>query len=101
MADEEVIQLKRERLAFETHEYFWNVCPELGASPPHVPFFSSPENASNLRLVGGAKWIRTAGPGCSIGSGQFLPVSVSPSRLTARLKRIGEGLASDSDQSDV
>jgi len=34
-------------------------------------------------------------------SGQFLPVSVSPSRLTARLKRTGEGLASDSDQSDV
>jgi hypothetical protein len=26
---------------------------------------------------------------------------VSPSRLTARLKRTGEGLASDSDQSDV
>ena len=36
-----------------------------------------------------------------IGSGQFLPVSVSPSRSTARLKRTGEGLASDPDQSDV
>ena len=31
MADEDAIQLKRERLAAETHEYFWNVCPELTA----------------------------------------------------------------------
>jgi hypothetical protein len=31
MADEEAIQRKRERLAAETHEYFWNVCPELTA----------------------------------------------------------------------
>ena len=30
MADE-AIQRKRERLAAETHEYFWNVCPELTA----------------------------------------------------------------------
>jgi hypothetical protein len=52
-------------------------------------------------LGGGARWIRTAGPGCSIGSGQFLPVSVSPSRSTARLRRTGEGLASDPDRSDV
>ena len=29
MADEEEIQRKRERLADETHDYFWNVCPEL------------------------------------------------------------------------
>ena len=29
MVDEEAIQRKRERLAAETHEYFWNVCPEL------------------------------------------------------------------------
>ena len=31
MADEEAIQRKRERLTAETHEYFWNVCPELTA----------------------------------------------------------------------
>jgi hypothetical protein len=31
MADEEAIRRKRERLADETHEYFWNVCPELTA----------------------------------------------------------------------
>ena len=31
MADEEAIQLKRERLAAETYEYFWNICPELTA----------------------------------------------------------------------
>ena len=31
MPDEEAIELKRERLAAETHEYFWNVCPELTA----------------------------------------------------------------------
>jgi len=29
VADEEAIQLKRERLAIETHEYFWHTCPEL------------------------------------------------------------------------
>ena len=29
MVDEEAIQRKRERLEAETHEYFWNVCPEL------------------------------------------------------------------------
>jgi hypothetical protein len=52
-------------------------------------------------LNGGARWIRTAGPGCSIGSGQFLPVSVLCQRRSARLKRTGERLASDSDQSDV
>jgi hypothetical protein len=53
-------------------------------------------------------------PGCSIGSGQFLPVSVLCQRrsarlkrtgeglaCSARLKRTGEGLASASDQSDV
>ena len=73
---------------------------------PITRFSLSPRNDATTgigshRLFGGARWIRTAGPGCSIGSGQFLPVSVSPSRLTARLKRTGEGLASDSDQSDV
>jgi hypothetical protein len=31
MADEETILRKRERLAAETYEYFWNVCPELTA----------------------------------------------------------------------
>jgi hypothetical protein len=31
MPDEDAIQRKRERLAAETHEYFWNVCPELTA----------------------------------------------------------------------
>jgi hypothetical protein len=31
MADDDAIQRKRERLAEETHEYFWNVCPELTA----------------------------------------------------------------------
>ena len=29
MADEDAIRRKRERLAAETHEYFWNICPEL------------------------------------------------------------------------
>jgi hypothetical protein len=29
VADEEAIQLKRERLAAEMHEYFWSICPEL------------------------------------------------------------------------
>jgi hypothetical protein len=37
-------------------------------------------------LDGGARWIRTAGLGCSIGSGQFLPVSVLCQRRSARLK---------------
>ncbi len=44
MADEDAIQRKRERLAAETYEYFWNVCPELIARwgrailtlPPYV-----------------------------------------------------------------
>jgi hypothetical protein len=31
MADEDAIERKRERLAAETHEYFWNICPELTA----------------------------------------------------------------------
>ncbi len=31
VADEEAIQLKRERLAIETQEYFWHTCPELTA----------------------------------------------------------------------
>ena len=31
VADEETIRRKRERLAAETYEYFWNVCPELTA----------------------------------------------------------------------
>src|SRR5712691_3107951 len=31
MPDEDAIQRKRERLAAETYEYFWNVCPELTA----------------------------------------------------------------------
>jgi hypothetical protein len=29
-------------------------------------------------LDGGARWIRTAGPGCSIGTGDFLPIFISP-----------------------
>jgi hypothetical protein len=29
VADEEAIRRKHERLAAETHEYFWNICPEL------------------------------------------------------------------------
>jgi hypothetical protein len=44
MADEETVRRKRERLAAETYEYFWNVCPELTARwgrailtlPPYV-----------------------------------------------------------------
>jgi hypothetical protein len=31
VADQETIRRKRERLAAEMHEYFWNVCPELTA----------------------------------------------------------------------
>ena len=31
MADKETLLDKRERLADETYEYFWNVCPELTA----------------------------------------------------------------------
>jgi hypothetical protein len=31
MPDEDAIQRKRERLAAETYEYFWNVCPDLTA----------------------------------------------------------------------
>jgi hypothetical protein len=31
MADDDAIQRKRERLAVETYEYFWNICPELTA----------------------------------------------------------------------
>ena len=31
VADKETIQRKRERLAAETYEYFWNICPELTA----------------------------------------------------------------------
>jgi hypothetical protein len=29
MADDDAIQRKRERLAVETYEYFWNICPAL------------------------------------------------------------------------
>src|ERR1700687_63306 len=29
VADKETIQRKRERLAAETYEYFWNICQEL------------------------------------------------------------------------
>jgi hypothetical protein len=29
MADDDAILSKRERLAAETYEYFWNVCPAL------------------------------------------------------------------------
>ena len=60
-----------------------------------------PENAARTRLFAGARWIRTAGPCCSIGSGRFLPVSFSPSRSTARLKRTGEGLASAQGQFEI
>jgi hypothetical protein len=28
VADKETIQRKRERLAAETYEYFWNICPD-------------------------------------------------------------------------
>jgi hypothetical protein len=31
VADKETIQRKRERLAAETYEYFWNICPEVTA----------------------------------------------------------------------
>ena len=31
MADDDAIQRKRQRLAAEKYEYFWNVCPELTA----------------------------------------------------------------------
>jgi hypothetical protein len=31
VADQETSRRKRERLAAEMHEYFWNVCPELTA----------------------------------------------------------------------
>jgi hypothetical protein len=31
MPDDDAIQRKRERLAVEMHEYFWNVYPELTA----------------------------------------------------------------------
>jgi Protein of unknown function (DUF2924) len=68
-------------------------------SRAHAHLASGPPKPEGLD--GGAGSIRTAGAGRSIGSGEFLPVSFSPSRSTARLKRTGEGLASDSDQSDV
>ena len=29
VADEETIRRKRDRLAADTYEYFWNICPEL------------------------------------------------------------------------
>jgi hypothetical protein len=31
MLDDDAIQRKRDRLAAETYEYFWNVCPVLTA----------------------------------------------------------------------
>jgi hypothetical protein len=35
MPDDDAIQRKRERLAAETYEYFWNICPELTEPPSH------------------------------------------------------------------
>jgi hypothetical protein len=63
MADEDAIQRKRERLAAETYEYFWNVCPELTARwkqamltlPPSVLQDLSAE-IKNLEAV--TKWAK-------------------------------------------
>ena len=70
MADEETIQRKRERLAAETYEYFWNICPELTEQwkqamltlPPSVlrdlaveiQHFEAVTNAANQQLSAAA-----------------------------------------------
>jgi hypothetical protein len=48
MADEEAIQRKRERLAAETHEYFWNVCRELTARWKQAMLTLSPSVLQDL-----------------------------------------------------
>ena len=50
MADEEAIQRKRERLAAETHEYFWNVCPELTARWKQAMLTLSPSVLQDLAV---------------------------------------------------
>jgi hypothetical protein len=97
MADEDAIQRKRERLAAETHEYFWNVCPELTAQwkqamftlPPSVlrdlaveiQHLEAVTNAANQQLNAAAH------PG-AVGGGE--PVEGLLDRALASMERLSE-----------
>jgi hypothetical protein len=48
--DDGQIQRKRERLAFETHEYFWNLCPELTARWKQAMLTLSPSVLQDLAV---------------------------------------------------
>jgi hypothetical protein len=50
MADEETLLHKRERLADETYEYFWNVCPELTARWKQAMFTLPPSVLRDLAV---------------------------------------------------
>jgi hypothetical protein len=50
MADKETLLHKRERLADETYEYFWNVCPELTAQWKQAMFTLPPSALRELAV---------------------------------------------------
>jgi hypothetical protein len=50
MSDDDAIERKRERLAAETYEYFWNVCPELTAQWKQAMFTLPPSVLQDLAV---------------------------------------------------
>jgi hypothetical protein len=50
MPDDDAIERKRERLAAETYEYFWNVCPELTAQWKQAMFTLPPSVLQDLAV---------------------------------------------------
>jgi hypothetical protein len=50
MADDDAIQCKRERLAAETYEYFWNICPELTEQWKQAMFTLPPSVLGDLAV---------------------------------------------------
>ena len=50
MVGEEAIERKRERLAAETQEYFWNICPELTARWKQAMLTLSPSALRDLAV---------------------------------------------------
>ena len=50
MADDDAIQRKRERLAVETYEYFWNICPELTTRWKRAMFTLPPSVLQDLSV---------------------------------------------------
>ena len=87
MADDDAIQRKRERLAAETYEYFWNICPELTARwkqamltlPPSVLQDLSAE-IKNLEAV--TKWTNQQ-LHAAVGAGGEPPEDLLDSALAA------------------